>query len=129
MRGRANRENKLTNPALQIAQINGLIDSTQASLILADEWNMFYASNVGVCRGQLVAVPTPRGGTTRLRFTVNTVDTSLTSSEYLFFWHRIEGSKMAEARFGSAQAKQLIARFGWRSPAGTFMFALRNGTT
>jgi len=125
--GRASPSNRFTNPAFQISQVNGMTNGTNvAGLVMADEYYLYYTSNVGIYQGQLVASPTPKGSLNRMRVTINTADPTLASGEWLTLSTGIEGNRMADAQFGTANAKPLVVRFGWRSPAGTYNFNIRN---
>lgn len=127
IRGTALPTNRFTNPSFQISQINGMTDGTNvAGLIMADEWFTYYTTSTGSYRGQLVAAPTPKGSPNRLRITVTAADTAIISGEWLNIAHSIEGSKLGDLRWGTASARQVILRFGWRSPAGTWNVAIRN---
>lgn len=127
MRGTALRQNRFLNPSHQISQINGFTDATNVGgLYMGDEWYVFYGSNVGVYRGQRLELMTPRGGPFRIRITINTADTSLASTDRLQFNTGQEGINMADVGYGTAAAKQMVARFGWKSPAGTYTFAIKN---
>ena len=67
-----------------------------------------------------------RAGRSTARITVTTADTSLAAGEYLYLRTRIEGSEVADFRWGSGNAKQATLRFLFKGPAGTYAVSLTN---
>jgi hypothetical protein len=126
MYGRASPTNLAINGTMLISQINGLTDGTSSGLYMADQFNMYFTSNVGAFRGQRVAVPTPKGTPHRLRVTVNTADPVMDTNESLSLMTAFEGTVMAGLRWGTAYGIPLVIRFGFRGPAGTYGMTLRN---
>ena len=125
--GRADRLNRAINGAFQMSQINGLTDGTGVNgLYMADQFEMYFTSSDGVFRGQRVASPTPKGSPHRLRITINTANSALVANEYLGLATAFEGTHMADLNWGTAAALPLVVRFGFRGPAGTYSFSLRN---
>ena len=80
----AETRNRIVNPAMQISQENGNTASTASGFYPADQWA---SSVVGTAafQSQRVQVTTPNGSMNRLRFTVNTVDTSLAAGDFVGF--------------------------------------------
>lgn len=120
-------KNYLVNPSMQIGQQFGYTASTSIAYDAADQWFFTHASNATVSVGR-VASATPLGSTDRVRSTVTVADTSIAAAEYWFMGQHMEGTRIADLRWGTANAKQVVLRFGWKGPAGTVGFFLRAGT-
>jgi len=125
--------NRIINPAMQISQARGstLVDCTTGSTYAIDQWiGALSSSPGGTLRLQQVASATPGGSPFRLRATVQVADASIASGDVYSIAQPIEGQMIADARLGSAQARQLLVRFGVRSSvAGTFGVSVRNAAT
>lgn len=120
----ARSRNRLINGAMQISQENGDTAGTTVNYYPADTWlNSFVG---GAHSMQRVVSLTPRKSQRRLRWTVTTALAALAATSYLGWFPRIEGINVADFGWGAAGAKQIIVRFGWRSPAGTYSFIVRN---
>jgi hypothetical protein len=122
--GTALPTNKIVNPAMQISQQNGNTAGGSQDYYAADQFYITYGSATVVPSLQRVQSTTPKGSANRLRLTITTADPTLTSSEGLGLETRIESLRIADMCWGTAQAKQAILRFGWRSPAGTYSVSL-----
>jgi hypothetical protein len=122
----AQARNRIVNPAMQVSQENANAAGTTSIFYPADQWFM-NVNTTGAVSLQRVQVVTPNGSRDRLRLTVTTADTSLTTTENLYIAQHIEGLQVADFQYGTAAAKQCVLRFGWKSPAGTYSVALRNG--
>jgi len=70
----------------------------------------------------------PLGVGTRLQVSVGAVDAAIATDDYAQVVTRIEGIRIVDFRWGSASAKQVILRFGFKGPAGTYHVAIGNGT-
>jgi hypothetical protein len=123
-------KNYFVNPAMQISQqnVNTLVSglTAGASAYPADQWLLLISCDPGAASTQRIQAVTPFGSADRIRSTV-TVGTNVSSlqGDYLF-QQRIEGNRVADLRFGTTSAKQIILRFGWKSPAGTYTVLIRN---
>ena len=122
----AETRNRIVNGAMQVSQENGNTAGTGTAYYMADQWYVGVTST-GAIGGYRVASVTPNGSVYRLRVTVTTADTSLAAGEYLQITQKLEGSRIADFRWGTASARQVVARFGFRAPAGTYTFRLGNG--
>jgi hypothetical protein len=109
--------NRIVNPAMQISQENGSNVVTNGQYA-ADQWGAYITN--GAATMQRVKI----GNQYRLRASVTTAYTPV-ASEYFAFMQRIEGLRLADFRFGTATAKKVILRFGWKGPAGTWGGTLR----
>ena len=69
----------------------------------------------------------PVGFVNSLKISITTADTSLTTTQILTLFHRIEGNNIADLGWGTADAKTVTLSFWVRSSlTGTFGGALRN---
>jgi hypothetical protein len=123
-RATAERRNRLMNPAMQVAL------QYPASPLMglgypAEQWSHNF-STTGTATVQRVQTVTPNKSVNRLQLKCTTIDSSLTGSEYWILLQKIEGVRVADLAWGTAAAKQVILRFGFKGPAGTWGFSLRN---
>lgn len=121
--------NRLMNPAMMHSIEHGTanVDATSGVYTL-DQWIAALSSTPGgTLRVAQVVSRTPGGSPNRLRATVQVADTSIAAGDRYAIEQPIEGHRIADAEFGGAAAKQILVRFGFRSPlAGTFGVALSN---
>lgn len=122
LKGTALPFNYLVNSSMQVSQQNGDTGGTASGFYPADQW---VSAVITPTTAQRVVSRTPRGSNYRMRVTVNTALATPSSAAYIY--QALEGNRIAAFRFGTASAKQLIFRFGFRGPAGTYCVALRNG--
>src|SRR4029077_4283970 len=116
------------NPAMQVSQENGNTAGTAIAYYAADQWS-FWQSGGGAYSFQRVQVTTPKGSRDRLRLTVTTADAVLDSTDLLQMFTYIEGVRIADLLWSAAQAKQIIIRFGFKAPAGTYALQFLNGAS
>ena len=125
--------NRIINPAMQISQERGtaLVDVTTGAAYTVDQWLVGLSTTPGgTLRAQQVASITPGGSPFRLRHTAQVADASIAAGDYYGITHYIEGQMVADARFGTASARQIVVRFGARSSlAGTFGVRLTNSAS
>lgn len=122
----AQTRSRIVNGAMQISQENSANAGTTTGFFAADQWNSVLLTTGAISLGR-VGARTPNGSNVRLRLTVTTADTSLTGGEVAAIQHRIEGSRVVDFAWGAAGARQVLLRFGFRGPAGTYSVAFRNG--
>lgn len=120
--------NRLVNPAMQIAQeITSGSNATGAQMFIADQWQANGVNGTQVTVSQQ-AVKTPRGSPNRIRLVATAAKPGLATGDTVSFSQNIEGLRVADLGLGTAKAKQVIARFGFKGPAGTYTFALRQAS-
>jgi len=73
-----------------------------------------------------VTSATPGGSENRIRMTVTSADASLAVGQYAILAQNIEGLRTADLQWGTANATDVVVRFGFKGPAGTYAVALRN---
>jgi hypothetical protein len=119
----AETRSRIVNGAMQISQENGDTLATGNGYWCADQWANTYSH--GLCWSlHYPSLPTPNGSKYRLLFGISTANAAPT---YWFATQPIEQSRIADFKWGTASARQIILRFGFQSSiAGTFSFTLRN---
>ncbi len=122
--------NRLINGAMQISQQNGTsnVDNTTGAAYTLDQWRAFLSTSPGgTLRVAQVSSLTPGGSPFRLRATVQASDVAIAAGDLYLLEQPLEGLGVADARFGTANARQVILRFGVRcSLSGTFGVSLTN---
>lgn len=119
-------KNYIVNPAMQISQQNTNAAGTVTDYYAADQWNKGQVTGTGVIAAQRVQVVTSNNSVNRFRVTVTTAATSFTSTDRLYINTKIEGARIADFSWGSAAAKQVVLRFGFKGPAGTYAVQICN---
>ena len=122
-----NLKNYITNPGMRISQENGTTTATTTAYYGVDQWSISHSQDGTLTTGQ-IATASPGGSTHRLRTTVTTGDASIAASQYAFLSQTIEGTQIADLLWGTASAKDIVVRFGFKGPAGTYALAIRNAT-
>ena len=120
----AETRNRITNGAMQISQENG-DTSGGASWYPADQWIMQTNLVASVTRFPTSSVISPNGSHV-IRTSINTAKPSLAAADYWFFRQLIEGIRLRDFLWGTANAKQAILRFWAIGAAGTYAASLRN---
>jgi hypothetical protein len=123
----AQARNRIVNGAMQISQEAGNTNLGGSGQYPADQFGVLFVTT-GTINFQRVQVVTPNGSANRLRVVIVAADTSLAAGEYLFVQSAVEGIRVADFRWGSASAKQVVLRFWWKSPAGTYSVMVGNGS-
>jgi len=118
-------KNYIVNPGMRISQENGTSSGTTSGYYPADQW-VFGHGQDGTLTTQQVTSATPGGSENRIRMTVTSADTSIGSGQYAVFQHNIEGLRTADLQWGTANATDVVLRFGFKGPAGTYAVAIRN---
>jgi hypothetical protein len=122
--------NRIINPAMQISQERGtaLVDVTTGTAYTVDQMRAVLSTTPGgTLRAQQTAGFTPAGSPFFTRFTAQAADASLAAGDYYGFDFLQEGQMVADAQFGTASARALVARFSFRSSiAGTFHVFVQN---
>lgn len=130
--GLAARRNRIVNPCMQISQERGTaaLNVTTGSIYSADQWQISLSTAPGgdLRSTQLAGSnPTPGGSRFRLRHVVDVADAAIAAGDYYVIQQPIEGAMISDAQFGSAEARQLLLRFGvLTSIAGTYSVSIRN---
>lgn len=112
--------NRIVNAAMQHGQQNGFTAGTVANYYMADQWMLGFNLSGGAVSAALVQSTTPNGSQNRLRITVTTALATLTANDFVIFTQNLEGSRVADFRWGTSAARQVILRFGFKGPAGVY---------
>lgn len=120
------RRNRWVNGALQISQQNVNASGTGDTYYIADQLSVHRVTSAGTITAQRVQSVTPGGAPGRARLTITAADASLAAGEYLYLRTRIEGSEIADFRWGGAGTKQAVLRFLFKGPAGTYAVSITN---
>lgn len=120
------RRNRIVNHDMRVSQENGTTSGTTNGYYAADQWATFRVTSAGTITSAQVASTTPAGSPNRYRVTITTADASLAAGEYLTISQYLEGSNVADFRYGGASAKNSVLRFGFKGPAGTYAIKLGN---
>ena len=125
--------NRIVNPCMQISQERGVNVAalTTGVAYTVDQWiAALSATPGGTLWVNQVASVTPSGSPFRLRHSVQAFDSSIAAGDYYGITHHIEGLMIADARFGTASARQIVIRLGVNcSIAGTFGVRLTNSAS
>jgi hypothetical protein len=124
--GTAEARNRMVNGAFQLTQENGQTAGGTNLYYFADQWFLAFVGAGAVVSSVHVTSTTPKGTPYRSRISVTTAKASLAAGDYLAFVQRIEGVMVADNKWGTAAARQMILRFGFKGPAGTYAVSLRN---
>lgn len=120
------QQNLIVNPAMQVSQENDVTASGTNAYYAADQWAAFFSTSTGVLSFGRVVSKTPRGSKYRLRLSVTTADTSVAAGEACSMVQKLEGARLANLGWNGATGAQLVLRFGFRAPAGTYSIAYNN---
>jgi hypothetical protein len=118
-------KNYIVNPGMRISQENGTSSSTASGYYPVDQWYTSHSQD-GTLTYQQVSSATPGGSENRIRMTVTGADASIAAGQYALFQHVIEGLRTADLQWGTANATDVVLRFGFKGPAGTYAVAIRN---
>jgi hypothetical protein len=118
-------KNYIVNPGMRISQENGTSSGTASGYYPVDQFVAGHSQD-GTLTFAQVQGSTPGGSTHRIRMTVTSADASIAAGQFATLSHFLEGAKVDDLLFGTNIARQIVLRFGWKSPAGTYAVSLRN---
>jgi len=118
-------KNYIVNPGMRISQENGTSSGTTNGYYPVDQWKISHFQD-GTLTTQQVSSATPGGSENRIRMTVTSADTSIAAGQYAFLVQPIEGLRTADLQWGTANATDVVLRFGFKGPAGTYAVAIIN---
>ncbi|UUP19493.1 hypothetical protein [Nitratireductor thuwali] len=120
------RRNRIVNPCMQVSQENENTAGTSAPYYVADQWVLGANFATAAFSIQRVQSTTPAGSKDRLRATITTADAALDAGDHLTIFQPIEGARVADFLFGTANARPGVIRVGMNFPQGTWCVALLN---
>jgi hypothetical protein len=121
----ADTRNRIVNGAMQISQENGNTAGTVNPYWPADQWVVSWIGPaISTARdGALV----PASGNKRLAISITTGKPSLAAGDSLNLTQSIEGIRMADFLWGTANALPIVVRFwAYTTAPGTYSLAIRN---
>jgi len=118
-------KNYIVNPGMRISQENGTSSGTTSGYHPVDQWYVAHSQD-GTLTTQQVSSATPGGSENRIRMTVTSADTSIAAGQYAVLLQYIEGLRTADLQWGTANAVDVVVRFGFKGPAGTYAVGIRN---
>jgi len=125
--GTAERYNRIINGAMQHAQEFGDTGTTTGAAYPLDQWSENYNSaplSIGFMRQSRA---TPRGSGKVYAAQIATAKPALAAGDIATVYQLIEGARIADFLWGTAQAKPIVIRFALDAPAGTYTVWLCNG--
>ena len=123
--GLSHFRNRIINGAMEIDQRNAGASMVPVDAYTLDRWEVREDTDGAVTIQQISDAPT--GFKNSARITVTTADSSLTTTQRLFFRQVIEGNNIADLAWGTASAKTITLSFWVKSSVtGTFSGALGN---
>jgi len=122
------KKNYIINGAMMVSQENGATAGTTNVYYPVDQFRLGLI-NAGTQTVQQVASTTPGGSPNRLRVTATVADASVAAGDICFLAQDIEGSRVADLKFGLSSAKTVTVQFGVKAPAGTYCVVLLNLAT
>lgn len=123
------KKNYLVNGGMQISQENGTTAGSSNIYYPVDQWYIQHTLSGGTYSCAQVASSTPGGSTHRIRVTVTAAQTTVGSS-VCFLQQKIEGLRVADLKFGTANAKTVTLQVGVKAPvAGVYSCLLQNNAT
>lgn len=120
------RRNRIVNHDMRVSQENGTTSGTTNGYYAVDQWATYRVTSAGTITSAQAASVTPAGSPNRYRVTITTADASLAAGEYLTITQNLEGSNVADLQYGGSSAKNIVLRFGFKGPAGTYAVHLGN---
>jgi len=122
----AQARNRIVNPAMQVSQEWGNTAGAGVGFYIADQWQAGGSLPAGLAYTvQRVAATTPKGSLYRFRCAVTT-GVALAAGNLVSMDTVMEGNRVADFQWGTVNAKQVVLRFGFKGPAGTYSATLHN---
>ena len=120
--------NLIINGDMRIAQrgtsVTGITASGYASL---DRWYVLEGTDGTYTMSQDTDVPSGQGFANSLKMAVTTADTSLTGTQSLRLWQKIEGQNLQHLKFGTSSAESFTLSFWIKSKTtGNFVVRILN---
>uniref|UniRef100_UPI003139677C hypothetical protein n=1 Tax=Azorhizobium sp. AG788 TaxID=2183897 RepID=UPI003139677C len=120
--------NRIINGAMRVSQEWASTPVSGGLGYAADQWESAASGSGFACTHAQVQGATPGGASHRLRITITAAKAALSGTDALVWTQALEGQQVADLQWGTGAARQALARFGFRGPAGTYSFSIRNGT-
>lgn len=122
----AETRSRIVNGAFQISQEHAETGSSVNGSYIADQWGMNFAGPSGGA-AKISTFVSKYGTPSRIYFNITTAKPALAAGDLVAFYQPIEGLRVADLQWGTAQAKQIVVRFTVRAPvAGNYTLSIRN---
>jgi len=118
-------KNYIVNPGMRISQENGTSSGTSSNYYPVDQWPFLHSQD-GTLTFQQVSSATPGGSENRIRMTVTSADASIAAGQFALLLQHIEGLRTADLQWGTSNATDVVLRFGFKGPSGTYAVSIRN---
>ena len=119
-------KNYIINPGMRISQENGTTSGTASGYYPVDQFLVSHGHDGTLTTAQVAERSAVSGSPHRIRTTVTTADASLSAAQYAIWMTYIEGNALQDILWGTAFAQDIIVRFGFSGPAGTYAVAVFN---
>ena len=107
-------------------QINGSMDVNQGSSYVVDGWNVSTSGTVVIAKLQVADAPP--GYTNSLKIVITTPKTTLGATDFVFVIQGIEGYRIAQLGWGTANAQPITIGFRTKiHRVGTYSGSIQNG--
>lgn len=120
------RRNRIVNGDMSVSLEHSNTSGTENGRYPVDQWFQSYVTSAATLTVAQAGSVTPSGSLTRIRATVTVPDASLGAGEYWALVQNIEGHNIRDIRFGGTNAVNLVLRFGFKGPAGTYAVSVQN---
>jgi len=122
------KKNYIINGAMMISQENGTTPGSIVGVAYypVDAFNCT-AGTSGAINAQQVLAAAPSGSPYRLQLSVGAIDAAVGAGDLVYIDTYLEGLRVTDLQFGTANAKTVTVRFGVRAPAGTYCLVILNG--
>jgi hypothetical protein len=126
----AQARNRIANPAMQISQENLKNNAYGGNgTFTADQWQTDF-STAGTPSHACPQDTTDSEVNWYLRLNSSVADAAVAAADFFRVFQNVEGIRIADFKWGTANARQVVLRFRARSSIlGTFSVALMNGTS
>lgn len=118
-------KNYIVNPGFRISQENGQTAGTANGYYPADQHYILYTHS-GTTTVQNIDAYNSSGTRNRNRMTVTAGNTSPAVGDFFLMLHPLEGLRVADLSWGTSNAIDVVVRFGFKGPAGTYAVCIRN---
>lgn len=128
--GTASPYNRIINPSFLISQQNGNTAVTTNGAFPTDMWLVSRSAGLtATFSTQRVQVLTPQRSANRLRTTITAIQDPLAAGDWLGVLHRVEGNRLIDLQWATANAVPVVLRFGMKAPTGTYGVTIRSNSS
>lgn len=121
------RRNRIVNGDKLLSSVSGQTAGTTNGRQISDANFMYFVTSAGTFTGVNVNSTLSPAGGFRDRITITTPDAALAAGEFLTYTQNIDGGSVRDLKWGTAGARPIMLRRGFKFPAGTWTVAFHNG--